>query len=59
MFWSHRFLRRFVQLFDSLLVVTEIFFAPNQDYRKTLAKVKHLGNPLFAFRQRFVISWHD
>jgi hypothetical protein len=39
-------LRGLVQLIDSLLVVTEIDLASNQNDRKALAEVKNFRDPL-------------
>ena len=44
--WGDRLLRCLMQFLDSFLVIPQILLAANEDYRKTLAEMKDLGDPL-------------
>lgn len=46
LFRSNGLLRGLVELFDGLLIVTQILLAANKDDRKALAEVKDLRDPL-------------
>ena len=39
LFWCHWFLRSLVELFDSLLIVAEVFLATNEDNGEALTEM--------------------
>ena len=54
---SNGLLAGLVELFNGLLVITQILLATNEDDRKTAAEMKNFGDPLYLSTcQRFLIS---
>ena len=46
LFGGDGLLRGLVQLFDGLVIETQILLAANENDREALAEMKNLGNPL-------------
>jgi hypothetical protein len=46
LFWGNWLLAGLVELFDSLLIITQILLATDEDDGEATAEMQNLGNPL-------------